>query len=47
MKIVIIGPGAMGCLFAGYFLKKKQGEIWILDKDPKRAKRLRASGIKI
>jgi 2-dehydropantoate 2-reductase len=47
MKVVIIGPGAMGCLFAGYFLKKKHNEVWILDKDPKRARRLRSSGIKV
>lgn len=47
MKIVIVGPGAMGCLFAGYFVKKKQGEVWLLDKNPHRAKRLKNSGIKV
>ena len=40
MKVVIVGPGAMGCLFAGYFAKKKQHDILILDRNPRRAKRL-------
>lgn len=47
MKIVIVGPGAMGCLFAAFFAKKKQAEVWVLDKDARRAKRLRDSGITI
>lgn len=47
MKIVIVGPGAMGCLFAGYFAKKKQNDIWLLDKNSRRAKRLKENGIKI
>ena len=47
MRVVIIGPGAIGCLFAGYFAKKKQNDIWILDKNARRAKRLRENGIKI
>ncbi len=47
MKIVIIGPGAMGCLFAGYFAKKKQNDILILGNSPRRAKRLNENGIKI
>ncbi|MFH1094502.1 MAG: 2-dehydropantoate 2-reductase [Candidatus Omnitrophota bacterium] len=47
MKVVIVGPGAMGCLFAGYFAKKKQHDIWILDKNARRAKKLKESGIKI
>ncbi len=47
MKIVIIGPGAMGCLFAGYFAKKKQNDIWILDRSPRRAKRLNENGLNI
>ena len=47
MKVVIVGPGAMGCLFAGYFAKKKQHDTWILDKNTKRAKRLKENGIKI
>lgn len=46
MKIVIVGPGAMGCLFA-YYLSKSKEEIWLLDKNPERAKKLKSSGIKI
>ncbi|MCG2712936.1 MAG: 2-dehydropantoate 2-reductase [Candidatus Omnitrophica bacterium] len=47
MKVVIVGPGAMGCLFAGYFAKKNQHEIWILDNNARRAKKLKENGIKI
>ncbi len=47
MKVVVVGPGAMGCLFAAFFTKKKQAEVWLLDKDPKRAKRIRESGITV
>ncbi len=46
MKIVVIGPGAMGCLLAG-LLSKGQNEIWLLDKNEARAKNIAASGIKI
>jgi len=40
MKIVIVGPGAIGSLFASYLSKSKQ-EIWLLDKNKERAERLR------
>jgi 2-dehydropantoate 2-reductase len=46
VKIVIVGPGAMGCLFAA-FLSKAKEEIWLLDKDKERAQRLSQSGISI
>jgi 2-dehydropantoate 2-reductase len=46
MKIVIAGPGAMGCLFAGLFLKQKgKNEVWLLDKHPERVKSIKNSGI--
>ena len=46
MKIVIVGPGAMGCLFAGLLARtKSDNDIWLLDKDPERAKRISAKGI--
>ena len=45
MRVVIVGPGAMGCLFGAVFTKKKQAEVWLLDKDPKRAKLISQSGI--
>ena len=43
MKIAIIGPGAMGCLFAA-FLAKKDQDVWLLDNSPERAKRIREEG---
>jgi 2-dehydropantoate 2-reductase len=46
MKIVIVGPGSVGLLFAGLFLKSKE-EVWILDRDASRANRIRKSGIRI
>lgn len=45
MKIVVVGPGAMGCLFAAHLSKKE--EVTILDKDSKRAKAITERGIKI
>lgn len=44
MRIVIVGPGAMGCLFAA-FLSKSGEELWILDKDKERAARVSQQGI--
>jgi len=44
MKIVIVGPGAMGCLFA-YYLSKCKEEIWILDKDKERSAIINQTGI--
>jgi 2-dehydropantoate 2-reductase len=47
MRVTIVGPGAMGCLFAGAFARKKLAEVWVLDNNLKRAKRLDQSGIKV
>jgi len=44
MKIAVIGPGAMGCLFAGALARKGQ-EVWILDKDSERAAKINSQGI--
>ncbi|MBM3238603.1 2-dehydropantoate 2-reductase [Candidatus Poribacteria bacterium] len=46
MKIAIIGPGAMGCLFAG-LLTESGHEVWLLDKNPQRAKKLSQTGLYI
>ncbi|HTZ11161.1 MAG TPA: ketopantoate reductase family protein, partial [Candidatus Margulisiibacteriota bacterium] len=46
MKIVIVGPGAMGTLLAGLLFKAKE-EVWLLDKDKERAQKLQQSGISI
>lgn len=44
MKIVIVGPGAMGCLFAGFLAKSKE-EVWLLDKHKERAEKIAGQGI--
>lgn len=46
MKMTIIGPGAMGCLLA-VFLAKSKEELWLLDRDPRRAKEMSDEGIKM
>jgi len=45
MKIVIVGPGALGCLVAAFLSKKE--DVTILDKNPKRAKLINEKGIKL
>ena len=47
MRVTVVGPGAMGCLFAAAFARKKAAEVWLLDRNPKRAKRLSQSGLKV
>ena len=44
MKIVIVGPGAMGCLMAA-FLSKVKEEVWIFDYNKERAAKITQSGI--
>src|SRR4030042_1103620 len=46
MKIVIVGPGALGCLLAN-FLSKSKEEIWFLDKNKERASQMHHNGISI
>lgn len=46
MKIVIVGPGAMGCLFAA-FLSKSKEEVWLLDKNKENAARINENGIRL
>lgn len=46
MKIVIIGPGAMGCLFA-FYLMRSGHEVWLLDYREERAEFIRSHGLKI
>ncbi|RKY29527.1 MAG: 2-dehydropantoate 2-reductase [Candidatus Omnitrophota bacterium] len=46
MKIVIVGPGAMGCLVAA-FLSNSKEEIWILDKNKERAAGINQNDIKL
>jgi 2-dehydropantoate 2-reductase len=44
MRIAIVGPGAMGCLFAAFFSKEKN-EVFLLDKDRVRAEKISQQGI--
>jgi 2-dehydropantoate 2-reductase len=44
MKIAVIGPGAIGCLFAG-LLGRAGHEVWLLDRDPGRARQLARHGV--
>jgi 2-dehydropantoate 2-reductase len=46
VKTVIIGPGAMGCLYA-FLLTRAGYEAWLLDNSENRAERIRAQGLKI
>jgi 2-dehydropantoate 2-reductase len=46
MKIIIVGPGAMGSLFAA-FLSKSKEEVWLLDKNKERAARINQRGISV
>lgn len=47
MKITVVGPGALGCLVAGFIKARTKEDIWLLDNCPERAKRIAAGGIKI
>jgi len=44
MKIAVVGPGAMGCLFAA-FLSKSDEEVWLLDRQKERAQKINQQGI--
>ncbi|MDY6843654.1 MAG: 2-dehydropantoate 2-reductase [Thermodesulfobacteriota bacterium] len=46
MKILVVGPGAMGCLFA-YLLSKGGNDVCILDKKAERAKIISENGIRV
>jgi 2-dehydropantoate 2-reductase len=46
MKIVVIGPGAMGCLIAAFLTKSKE-EVWLLAKDKEKAAKINESGISL
>jgi 2-dehydropantoate 2-reductase len=44
MKVAIVGPGAMGCLF-GAMLSRGGQEVWLIDRRPERARLLARQGI--
>ncbi len=47
MKIAILGSGAVGCLFAAHLARDRRNEIWLLGRDPGRAKDLSRRGITV
>lgn len=47
MKIAVVGPGALGCLFAGLLKARTKEEIWLIDSRPERSKRISEDGIRI
>lgn len=47
MKIAVVGPGALGCLLSGFLKNKTKEEIWLFDRSPERAKKIRDDGIRI
>lgn len=46
MKIAVVGPGAMGCLFAA-LLSRAGHELWLIDRDSPRASQLAREGLLI
>ncbi|MGW8208162.1 MAG: ketopantoate reductase family protein [Syntrophobacteria bacterium] len=46
MEIVVVGPGAIGCLFAAY-LARAGSTVWLLDHRPERAKQIGERGITV
>lgn len=47
MKIVVVGPGALGCLKAGFLKHRTKEEVWLLDKSADRSRKIADDGIKI
>ena len=47
MKIAVVGPGAMGLLISAFLKNKTKEDIWLIDKNPERAKKIRDDGIKV
>lgn len=47
MKIVVVGPGALGCLIAAFLKNKTKEDVWLYDNVPARAKKIAESGIKV
>ncbi len=45
MKIVIVGPGALGCLLGGILMLRAQQEVWFLDHNPERAANIAKKGL--
>ena len=46
MRIGVIGPGAMGCLFAS-FLTEAGEDVWLIDHHPARAAKIAKRGVRL
>ncbi len=47
MKIAVVGPGALGCLIAGFLKNKTKEDIWLVDTSEEHARQIRNNSIKI
>lgn len=46
MQVVIVGAGAMGCLF-GFFLHKAGKKVWLLEKYPELVQHIKKHGLRV
>ena len=47
MKIAVIGPGALGCLIAGFLKHRAKEDVWLVDKRQDRAKEIAERGVSV
>ena len=47
MKIAVVGPGALGCLIAGFLKERTKEDVWLYDRSVERADHIRKNSIKI
>jgi len=47
LKIAVVGPGALGCLVAGFLKQRTKEEVWLYDRLEERSVRIRDNSIKI
>ena len=45
MKVMILGAGAMGCLYASYLAKNKKIDLLLLDHNPEKIRTIRENGL--
>ena len=46
MRIVIVGCGAMGCVYAALFAEAGH-EVWAVDADPEHVRAINESGLRL
>lgn len=47
MKIAVIGPGAMGCLLAASLKQRTKEEVWLIDRNAERVRKIAQAGITV